>query len=367
MKLFWKNLLLFFVILLVSSIMPVSAVETRLNSDQQILNDDEFEIVKECVETLISFVSSQEYTELTPEQDEYLDNHYGSMIAQSEMVIINLQDTLDYLNKEERKYKEINSTKTSKTRNVNPDILGEDAIAMEEYLDKQNIEITRYNWNYDILTKQTNETETVHYDKDKVILQIKDIDYVRYVQLVNITEDEIVVKSKVGLKSFKKYDFINQHTSNGDLNVFIVSNSTNMVYVFRVITTHQLDVLNKNINFYVSVNDLLKPAYNAYGIAVISTATLALVGVQGVMRAIGSLVINRYEEQGEASRLLPAYRGYVEEGQSQGWFRENWKRFTLIGAGIFITIGMASLIHHLSTLKVDWEMDKTNLLNEWGA
>lgn len=314
MKLFWKNFLIFLVILLVSSVMPVSAVETGTDSD-------DFEIVKECVETIISFVSSQEYTELTPEQEEYLDNHYPSIIAQSEGVLINLQDNIDYVNREARKYKEINSTQNSKTRNVHPDVLGDDAITMEEYLDKQNIPITRYNWNYDLLTKKTDFNESVHYDVGRVILQIKDIDYVRYVQLVNITEDMIVVKSKVGQKCFTRSDFVNQHTSNGDLNVFIVSNTSNTDYVFRMITMHQVNVLNKNINYYASVSDLLKPMYNSYRIAVISTAILALVGVQGVMRAVGGLVINRYEEQGEASRLLPAYRGYVEEGQRQGWLK----------------------------------------------
>lgn len=94
---------------------------------------------------------------------------------------------------------------------------------------------------------------------------------------------------------------------------------------------------------------------------------LGMINIQGVVRALGAIVMNRYEEQGEGARILPAYRGYIEQGEQQGWFGENKKKCIVIGGAIIIAIGLASILHHMSTLKLQWEADKTNLLNEWGA
>lgn len=357
-----KTFLILFLSVLILSITPIAAIQN--NHDASLKDEDFLKIVQECVDAAIAFASTQEYTELTTEQEDYLNKSSDYTIAQTEGTIINLQSYLDYINLEENKYNPINSQKRGTT---NP--FEEDLKNIEKYLKAQKIQVNTDKCNYKQLTIKTNEEEpkTFEYSKDKVIIQIKDLNYIRYVQLVNINKTDIIIKSKKGQKNIPKDEFLDYYTLDGDLNVFIVPNGCATDYTLRVITTNQLDLLNSNINYYASINDLLKPMYTTFGIALISTAMLGMINIQGVVRALGAIVMDRYEEQGEAARILPAYRGYIEQGERQGWFGENKRKCIVIGGGMIITIGLALIIHHMSTLKLQWEADKTNLLNEWGA
>ena len=168
---------------------------------------------------LLTVFDEASNTELTNEQKQYLTEHQNRILNKAETILYNLQNFLNTLYKEY--YKETNENDENPTqRKLLEDKDSSKTKEMKKFDEDANETVTYLNHKTKIkgvksLNCTYEELEDLVrnkiYDKDKVIVQVRDRTYIRYMKLIDINATNIQLKS--GKEEIKKdpKQFINQY------------------------------------------------------------------------------------------------------------------------------------------------------------
>lgn len=187
-----QQFLILLVIFLVCSITPASAVQ---NSDIQ-SNSDNINLFNETyIEDMTKLLKSFDEatnTELTPEQDTYLETHKPILLSKAETILYNLQQFLNILLME---YYIENTTRRSNEGNK------EDSLETVKSLDKYNgteLWCTFEELNKGKGVKPGKINERVEFNNEHVIMHVKDPKY-GYMEFVGfISIDDKTIKYQKG-------------------------------------------------------------------------------------------------------------------------------------------------------------------------
>ncbi|MBZ2164462.1 hypothetical protein [Methanobacterium spitsbergense] len=206
---FSQNLLILIVIILVCSITPATAaIQAKNNSLKENYNqtydqeDYGLHLYTLFRDTVFNTFNEGTSTELTPEQDAYLQQQEDRLYTKSDAMLNNTQDFLNYLIDENyyyhpEEYENLTQGKLQDTRDDTDKFIA-DAKKMKDYLsnDANGPKITgmmNIQCTYDELYKYVNNST---YNKDNIFVQIRDSDgYIRYMRLISIDNSNIHLKS----------------------------------------------------------------------------------------------------------------------------------------------------------------------------
>jgi hypothetical protein len=247
----------FLIVLLVCSITPATAIQ---NNPNHITSENDWialfnETYIEDMTKLLNSFDEASNTELTPEQDQYIEIHEDRLLAKSEAILYNLQDFLNILLAELY----IENTTTLKSEVINetdPEMTKFDSSVskMMSYLNNNTVfgGLSSKKCNCSELNKLVaNKT----YNKGHVVIEVKDPlsskGYVRYVELVDIysnsEDDEIQLKvgselEELTWEEFKDIYGYGNATNKGDFNI-IPTNNYPAHYVLKSMCTKQKEDL----------------------------------------------------------------------------------------------------------------------------
>ena len=202
-----QGILLSLIIILVCSITPATAIqngETNTNGD---ISD--WDVWIKGVELSLDIMGGQEDTELTPEQETYVETHQERIQIKGESILNQLQAYLDYINKQLSEYKyNKNPTNTQNTplsaTNVSATHVSatasEATTSMKDIkteLKKEGIVVNNTTTNYTALSDAVNGVDGNNptLNKSRVIVPIKDGGYFVYAELITINNEEISIKT----------------------------------------------------------------------------------------------------------------------------------------------------------------------------
>jgi hypothetical protein len=359
----FKTFLIIFLSILILSITPAIAVQT---SETNNTSSDVNTAWAEGVEKALAAISNQEYTELTPEQEEYLETHQDGVQARGEAVLNNLQNYVNQVEEELSKY----DTSENSPKNTIDDKFADSIEKITNFLKNKDIPVQNATYTYEELSRKVNDkNKTASLDGSKVIVQMKDgiSDYVVYAELLNINNETISIKTpKKSNEVWSAKEFKTHHSLDGNLNVIIVPQNTSRSYILDLIFQFQKDDLNTRINWCVAGVGICSAVLGTYGLALISNALLKC-SENTIRQTMMNLVIQRFEEQGEATYLDPhgKFRGFVEGAQAQPGLKRYIKPTVIVGLGVVFIITCVPLIVKTYTLKGAYETEKTNL-DKWG-
>jgi hypothetical protein len=219
------NFLIFFVIVLICSITPATALQNETNLTGNVVDNWNDEWVK-GVENALQMLSEQEYTELTPEQDSYLEEHQDQIQIKGEGVLYNLQYFLDYVDHELSKYN--TTTNMQNKRTTNTDKFTDSIKEVTKFLKNKDIPVANETLTYGQLSNNTKYNNTY---QNQTIVQIRTgtNDYPVYAELIDINNDNIIIKTSKKIETMKAITFINQYSLAGSLNVIIVPENSSTI------------------------------------------------------------------------------------------------------------------------------------------
>jgi hypothetical protein len=149
-------------------------------------------------------------TKLTDEQGAYLEAHMEQLQSKGEGIIYNLQKAFNYVSDIREKYG-LGTENTRKRSTESVDKYTDDTNQMKDYLITHYpaAEVKTATCNYAQLNDSINNENTKDkYDLDKVIVQIRDSDdNIRYMNLISINKDRIVLVSGSQKFNFNKDQF----------------------------------------------------------------------------------------------------------------------------------------------------------------
>ena len=180
--------------------------ETTTKPDINNQNKEYNQIPNEAKTDLLTVFDEASNTELTNEQDKYLTKHQNRIVNKAETILYNLQNFLNLLLKGEYDINDETNPRQRKPlenkEDKDVDKFTKDAIEKSNYLNsKKGVglentstknQVVRIDCTYDELSEGIRKGS---YNKDKVIVQVKDGEYIRYMQLLNITATNIQLRS----------------------------------------------------------------------------------------------------------------------------------------------------------------------------
>lgn len=229
---FSRSFLILFIITLVCSITPAVAIQTEsINTKEashligdNFISDMWNNAWNQCITEVLNPLDKEKDRKLTNQQKMYLAEHNERLIAKSETILSNLQELLNYSLNEYKKYKIIgdftskhvsNDSSTAKIKKYlnrldireendkeNEDdnenealikIFADNIIEIKEHLNTlpKPINVENVSCTYDELLERMNDGTY----KSGIIIQIADDKYDWYMQVINITKNEIYLKS----------------------------------------------------------------------------------------------------------------------------------------------------------------------------
>lgn len=245
-----RNFIIMLVIALVCSITPISAVQIGEQT-----NNDTFDwnaALSEGVNYAFNFLNSESETELTPEQHAYLEERQELLEYKGDGILNNSQVVLDYLIKEFNKNNE--TTVNSKKRSMGDDF-SDSLITITKHIQDLGYNVSTSSYTYADLKKYangtTNTTNNTVDNTGTIIVQIKDNDYVRYMELDNITKDDIWLHSpKQASKHYTKAAFESVCMNGENINIILVHPDYERKQVESAIISYQANYLKGRINLY---------------------------------------------------------------------------------------------------------------------
>jgi hypothetical protein len=256
-------------------------------------NDYTYDQLYNHTSNLFEVFNETTNTELTFQQLAYLSEQQDSMKIKGEIILYNLQDYLNYIVHESKRYNNMNPIDSLKRSNE--DMFTADIIQMKNYLTtgKVNgmplkIPVEAITYDYGTLVKDItyDDKNTSKYDKSKVIVQIKDNDgYIRYMKLIDMNNDTIQLKSGSVSINNDQSVFINMHVwqdydncvnPNHSFNVIIVPKDYSTDYVLRLIWSKQDSDLTTKETYCNSGYTILTSALGSAGLSVFFTGAYRL-------------------------------------------------------------------------------------------
>jgi hypothetical protein len=363
-----QGILLSLIIILVCSITPATAIQNmQTNTNGEISDWDAY--IK-GVEYALDVMGGQEPTELTPQQDEYVEAHLVRIEARGENVLDQLQAYLTYINKELSEY-EVTPTNT---RNMPKSATNLGATAtnptnsqkdMKKELKEQGIVVQTATYEYDNLSSAVNgeNGENPTLDKNRVIVQFKDGMYYVYADLININGNEISIETPEKNKTWSEPEFKKYHSADGKINIIIIPEDCGREDTLDLIYQIQRKDLTKSINYCLWGIGLLGVVGTA-GVALITTGVVKCCDPSSKTE-LKNIVISDIEEKGEASALVPKQSIAFEEVEKSPVLKKKKYSACLIISGIIILGGCGGGVPGLWYLKSIREEEKENL-NKWG-
>jgi len=396
----WKKPLLLLMILLVCSVKPITALEIKqVNSTSDSYTYAQLYSVSR---NILSEFTEAEDVELTLEQSAYLESHQGGLRTKAEYMLYDVQGYLDYLLQESARYE--NTLLSGSHKRSESNIFTTDLQEMVDYLNNGqlnnmpiNIPVEIQNCNYtnlkDYVHPENNNTPV--YDKDKVIVQIRDGTYcIRYMELIDINGTHIHLKSGSEDRVWSCADFnsVNVWNDNFDsnsdrkFNVIIVLENYSRDHVLRLIWDKQDSDLIERESRVSAGSLVLTSALGTAGIAVASAGLYKLVDMcrggrqdaQQARRVVDEAAGNAVAEvvpappqAGEAEPLFGSIGSFVnvygvaEVRLNQLNPQRHDKSVVITActvlAGILTAVGSAVALFYLSKLNGDYKKEYDNL------
>lgn len=239
-----RNILIFGVILLICSITPAAAAQT---GDQTNDTKNFRDIWVDAINEIFPNIDCDETGEITPEQEEYFTNHSDLIVEKENEALNNLQLLWDFLL--QKITKKIKPTLSNENSSLSTDY-SESLKQVVDYLKRDGTSVTTKTADYESIMSYVNDpANTADY-----IVQIRDHDYVRYMSLVNIDENNIILSSsKQKNVTYPKDHFEGTKMFGNDINIIIIPSNYNATIVLDDIYDYQLYELNKEMIIYTAV------------------------------------------------------------------------------------------------------------------
>jgi hypothetical protein len=356
-----ENLLIFVIIVLVSSITPVAAVESSRSDN---VSDDWNDGWSRGMAEFSKAFNEEKYTELTLEQQQYLEAHEDGVQSKGDAVLQNIQDYINYALNE---YSNYNTSKLQK-RSENNQKYDKEFNEIISFLKNSRIPVETRNHTYNSLLNNWNDTrngsENYAGHNMGVIVQIDEtVDenhYIRYVEVLNITKDNITLHHDN--KDFTVHGtvFENLYLHDGVFRVILVSKDYDSSNVLHKILAFKRDVLTAKI----SRCNVAQSAFISF--ISLGASSIALVGIWKCCdgcKGRAYNVISRTETVGEGTRLLETSRETAVEVGS-GSCSMCRKPATIMATGAFITLSAIMGLAVNNELRIAYEKDLKNL-NEY--
>ncbi|WP_048190364.1 hypothetical protein [Methanobacterium sp. SMA-27] len=381
-----QGILLSLIIILVCSITPATAIqngETNTNGD---ISD--WDVWIKGVELSLDVMGGQEDTELTLEQETYVETHQDRIQIKGESVLYQLQAYMDYINKELSEYKyNTNPTNTQNTplsaTNVGATHVSatasEATTSMKDIkteLKKEDILVNNTTTNYTALSDAVNGVDGNNptLDKSTVIVPIKDCGYLVYAELININYNEISIKTSQKDIKYSADVFKNYHSADGNLNIIIVPPEPDREDILTSIYGIQRNDLITHSNWYVA-------GISACGVAIGSGVSLivnGLIQIRGACKTkIKKITISEYEgkdveeggeevgKNGEANIPVLRYGSFKQKVENEPGLKKYLTPSLLIGVGIAIVATGGALSYYSYNLKTEYDNERAHL-EKWG-
>jgi hypothetical protein len=205
-----QKFLILLIITLICSITPATAVQI---GNSNLTNNTAFDwnaAWSQGVTYAFISLNGEMDTELTPEQHTYLEQHEDLLENKGYGVLNNTQDILDYTIQEYNKYNK--NTDNTKERSAMGDKYTDSINDIKTHLENLGYQINITSYTYQGLfdyVNCTNCSNTTNHTNvtSSIIVQIKDHNYVRYVELDNITKDDIWVHSPKEISHYSTTEF----------------------------------------------------------------------------------------------------------------------------------------------------------------
>ena len=288
-----QNLLIILVIVLVCSITPISAVQMGSQTNES----DFSNLWITAVQQNFTSLNCQETVEITPEQEKYYLNHSDSIINKESSVVNTMQ--LLWVEMLKEVLNDVQSKISGKTTPLK-DEYDNSLEDMVNYLNKKNCSVNTTSNNYNDTIAYVNKTKN---DKNGFIVQFKQNNYIRYMELVNITDDEIILTSPGRNENFTKKEMVSK-VKNGNINLIIVPSTHHTNNVLSDIYQHQYSTL---------YNNKQNEDWKILGASLIATFCIAVVS-GGLWKAISPSERQNAVNGGEDEAIDLMEQGKVDEG-----------------------------------------------------
>lgn len=342
-----KNYLkIFLTITLVCSITPVMALENAANNP--IDNPDDYR--NYMIEKTFNAVNEACNAEITPEQDKYLEEHEKPIIAKSELMFDNLQNYLNYLQKE-------SNEQTVGKRDTN-DKFAAHMQKMLQYLLSHGDSVRTINCNTsDLLVKIGKGT----YKKEDIIVQINDGNYIRYVRLIDLTDDEITLKIYKNEEKYSIEDFIHQHESDRVCFNIIIVDKGNIDNIMGDILEKQRNDLDSKISEYtlgMTITGIIAGSAGL-GVTIAGCYRCSCCNIKETLGIIHQTI--RTNNINNGVELVEERKTLIREAEANPNFCKRHNAMIIIVTGLIVTAGAISGLVTLWVLKSRYETEKNNL------
>ena len=323
--------------------------------------------------SLLTVFDEASNTELTNEQEKYLETHENRLLSKAEAILYNLQNFLNILYKEY--YRETgndeNPTQRKLLKNKNDnDKFTKDANEMVNYLkkDKKIKSVKSLNCTYEELEDLVRNKV---YDKDKVIVQVRDCTYIRYMKLIDINATNIQLKSGKNL-SYSPKQFKNNSVSklsDPRFNIIIVPENQDTDNILKIIWEKQ----RKDIIWETSFSNTGKIVcatligVGGVGVAVAGVYRLCDYCNSHTSQIITEQILNTGDpEEGTAllkpNQLTKTYTRITQEVSNDQRCNKKTTAISIVICGTLIAIG--GVIGHVICSKYEQDyIDEKNNLN----
>jgi len=318
MRIIWKTNLTFLMILLICSITPAVVVQVGETDDSD-------------VQAMLNSYDKAANTELTPEQAQYLDEHMPLLQNKGENILNNLQEGFNYLIEIYNEYHTVNNTKKRSNIDTTTDKYTKSLQKITNNLQNTHkIPIETQKCTYKNLTDWTNKDGSSsnvghQYDKDKVIVQIKDPQgYTRYMKLIDINDENIVLESGNAKLKRINTEFVSRYVwsedgsfSNSDheFNIIIVPTDGYTDDVLTKIWLYQDNELTTRKTNLKKIYDLRNWGMSSAGMSVIMAAVMALISKCSQNGQQDQQVRRAVRQDIEQAVAVAIPEGHVEQAQ----------------------------------------------------
>ena len=327
---------------------------------------------------LLTVFDEASNTELTNEQKQYLTEHQNRILNKAETILYNLQNFLNTLYKEY--YKETNENDENPTqRKLLEDKDSSKTKEMKKFDEDANETVTYLNHKTKIkgvksLNCTYEELEDLVrnkiYDKDKVIVQVRDRTYIRYMKLIDINATNIQLKSGKNL-SYSPKQFKNNSVpklSDPRFNIIIVPENQDTDNILKIIWEKQKDDIKWKMSFLGSGKTVCATLIGVGGMAVAVAGTYRLCDYcsSRTRQIITEQILNTGNPEEGAALLKPdqltkTYTKITEEVHNNQHCNKCTIGISIVICGTLIAIG--SVIGHVlcSKYEQDCSDDKVDL------
>jgi hypothetical protein len=341
-------------------------------------------LYNETSPNLLNAFDEASNTELTNEQKQYLETHQNKILKIAETILYNLQTFLNILltnedessvdeNPTQRKLLTNKAISSSSTKNKYTN----DANGMIKHLDDMH----GLNGD-DIADEKKFHTRSCTYEEllngvqngtynDKVIVQVRDGEYVRYMKLINITDTSIELKSGEKGLSYSPEKFKNNSVPNSSdprFNILIVPASQDNDDILKNVWKKQINHIEWLISLVGGGKIVCATLIGVGGISVVAAGAYRVGDYcnSRTRQIITEQIINIGDPEERAALLQPnqltkTYTRITEEISNDNICNKKTTAISIVICGALITIGSIAGYILSSKYEQNYSDDKTNL------